>query len=240
VALLVYFFWPPHWTVWKLSGQRPRSFYGKVVDHNGSGIEAEIVIQQSKLVSGSWLQPSLAPERRPENRGSVYSGKNGNFLVYLQPDLNYLEIVDIKAPGYQWVTDWSWQVEQDIVATNSNKWFCLSGPRVAYPIYEPDANNVAVFPMYKIGDPSPSTRPSRGGFDRLRDKTLRTNRPTELGIPSAGPGTPVTPKEIEQAIRDYTEKRNADQLRQSQKETAKYLARRAQLEKDEREQRDRP
>lgn len=179
-------------------------FYGRVVDQTGNPIpNAEIDVLAAEFGDNAVIHGSIAPILETQKTFTVASNQNGYFTVTLPGSYQRLTIQNIRKPGYEWVIDWYWTTPE--TGDADNRYYHLRGPRNVGAIYEPDRNRPAIFPMHEIGNPVPATRPSRGGKDGRR-----VNGPTDLVVPSAGPGAPRTNAQINEAIRAASERQRED------------------------------
>lgn len=210
VALLVLFF--SAFALWSIVSGRyheqatappvPKAhiFYGKVIDQNGRPLKGvEVKVRISELDRNNVMPGAPVTVQATQKSYSIWSAENGVFGVQLLEPYQQLQIDDLVLPGYEWVKDWGWTFNP--AAQNTHYYF--EGKHIV-PAYKPDPENPAIFPMHELGNPAPATRPSRGGSD---DGTR--NEPTELLIPSAGPGAPRTHEEVQRRIGDYSRARDA-------------------------------
>jgi hypothetical protein len=188
----------------------PRLFYGRVIDQSGNPVpDAEIVVQLSQMQMNPIVPGGVVPDHLPQNQFSVRSDAAGSFVVTIPPPNHVVEIQSVKKDGYDWVIDWAWSLSVPPHNLGDNRQFILSGKLWKVPAYQPDQNRPAIFPLHRKDDPSPATQPSRGGSDLTREGKTVLNQPHPLKIPSAGPGAPTTPAEIEARIGEYINKLNA-------------------------------
>jgi hypothetical protein len=152
---------------------------------------------------------SVVPDRLPKNHFSVYSGVTGSFLITVPQPNHVIAIEAVKKEGFDWVIDWAWTLGVPPHNDGENRQFILPGKLWSVPVYQPDPNRPAIFPLHRKGNPAPATQPSRGGSDRTRDGKTVANEPTELRVPSAGPNAPSTNDEISKRIGEYVDSFNA-------------------------------
>jgi len=194
------------------AASQPRLFYGKVIDQDGNPVrDAEIVVQLSEMTDNAITAGSHVPDRLPKNHFSVYSGVTGSFLITVPPPNYVIEIEAVKKDGYDWVIDLAWTLGVPPHNDGDNRLFMSPGAFSSAPVYQPDSNRPAIFPLHRKGDPAPATQPSRGGSDRTREGKTVVNEPTELRVPSAGPNAPGTNDDISKRIGEYADSFNAAQ-----------------------------
>ena len=181
-------------------------FHGRVIDQDGNPVvQAEVKPVASELAANTLIAGSYGPNHATQNKFSVWSDRNGYFMVTIRGSYQHLLIHDIVKPGYEWVFDWAPIESQGsnpyLSSQGNNRFYQFTGPHGVGTPHQPDPDNRAIFPMHEIGNPAPATRPSRGGKDGRR-----VNGPTDLVVPSAGPGAPRTNAEIGEAIRAASER----------------------------------
>lgn len=178
--------------------------YGRVIDQGGNPVvQAEVKVRASELGENTTINGSYGPIQGSQKQFSVWSDQRGYFMVTVGGTYQRLVIEDVIKPGYNWVIDWAWTAwDRD----RDNRVYNFQGPRPPAGVpYQSDPENRAIFPMHEIGNPAPATRPSRGGKDGRR-----VNGPTDLVVPSAGPGAPRTNAQINEAIRAASERQRED------------------------------
>ena len=182
-------------------------FYGHVQDQDGQPIGgAEVVVRTTELVPNDWTPGSVVPDNVNAKTISVYTGRQGDFALTMPQNHNVLIIEALKRPGYEWVKDWAWQLPSD--ERNNNGYYVFPGRHWQCPVYRPDPNNPAIFPLHLQGSAKPVGKTSRGGSDLGKNGVVTVNQAVAPKIPSTGPGAPRTPKEIEDAITAFLDKFN--------------------------------
>jgi hypothetical protein len=184
-------------------------FHGLVEDQDGRPLhDAAVAVHSSEVVANGAAPGGVMPDSGTAKTFALRTDAHGRFALAVPRHHNRLLIEHVRKAGYEWVTDWAWQMDLPPKPLQ-NVEYLFPGRHWSRPVYRPDPDRPAIFPMHEVGNPSPPRPLSRGGADLQRDGRAVPNALVVPRIPSAGPGTPRTPAEVEQRIRDYADRRNA-------------------------------
>lgn len=174
------------------------NFYGKVIDEAGLPVADALVHLSIWKMPPGWSSRKGPPLRDVVHETTIRTENDGTFA--LANEKGYmLQILDIRKLGYNWLIDWdwTWPTSNPTRGHPDNRYFIYGG---GFPIYIPDQDHPAIFPLYHEGAQGIAI-PSRGGSDRLEDGQVIHNEPTKPAVPSTGPGSPATAVERIERVR---------------------------------------
>ncbi len=176
-------------------------FFGMVEDEVGNPVEG---VEVSVWTAETVMNPTSGGHvhrTETQKRFSVYTNARGRFFVTMPERHNWIVIEKVIKPGKEWVIDWAWTAGPTY-RDHDNRVYQFPGGVVQCPNYRASHDAPAIFPLHPVGSDRPPRLPSRGGSDFGCDRKVTTNERVELLIPSAGPGAPSTPPDIERRIAD--------------------------------------
>lgn len=178
----------------------PVFLYGHVQDQDGNPVaDVEIDVRTVELSPENVTLDGVVAGKGAQTIWTTYTGKNGDFVVGLSNGQNWVEVRAVRKPGYDWVIDHAWTLSHTASA-GDNRTFTFLGRFAPFPIYSPDPNAPAIYPLHLKGSEKLPGDPSRGGSDINADGVRTRNAPRPARVPSAGPGAPQTPKEIADSL----------------------------------------